>query len=130
MEKLDPCVYDNLLDRIQRLEQYLAKPCQQCQFLNVPMFNSNNNASDHPESPSQPIIMQGYIQNQPVTLFNRPAVELVNRLHHIHDRRLVIVSEDRNLSIRVNLSHLATLWRNPTRTSKAHYRIEMNIYQK
>ncbi|CAF1634954.1 unnamed protein product [Adineta ricciae] len=85
--QIDPCIYDNLLDRIQRLEQYLTKPCQHCQLSNVSVFNSNNNASDHPESSSHPIIMQGHIQNQPVTLFNRSAVELVNRLQHIHGQR-------------------------------------------
>ena len=36
----------------------------------------------------QPIIMQGHINNQQVTLFNRSAVELVTKLKQVHAKRL------------------------------------------
>ncbi|UJR27037.1 hypothetical protein I4U23_008341 [Adineta vaga] len=107
---VNPCIYNNLLDRIQRLEQYLTRSCRHCQQTCLPLNKSNiisslsynNNAPTdvvyHTESSpisssqlennhQQPIIMQGYIDNQSVTLFNRSAVEYVTKLKQIHVKR-------------------------------------------
>lgn len=99
-------MYNNLLDRIQRLEQYLTKPCRQCQSnknsITTSLFNYNNNAKTDPEDypsilnnisnltnsiPSSKEFLSQLNNNQPVTLLNTTAVQLITTLKQLHNER-------------------------------------------
>ncbi|CAF1015734.1 unnamed protein product [Adineta steineri] len=51
------------------------------------MLSSNGFLSQSNDNLKQPIIMQGHLNNQPVTLFNISAVELITTLKQLHTKR-------------------------------------------
>jgi hypothetical protein len=60
-----PCIYNILLDHIQRLEQHLTKPCHHCQ---QPYFSNNNAQTDFKDHPSTLVEKDRKIKTMPKEL--------------------------------------------------------------